>query len=161
MARLKSNRLLDGVAVRERWRYRFGRAGGRLRKVSYEVGGVEDGRRYFVTNDAQLTPREVKAAYPRQQIKETFRLLKKEFGWGGSGARKATAQVAHLSLRRFTGSRRQCRPFPVWVDPYQRQVAGAGLRREQAARVGRLHIAIPSLKLVVQGALHRRHRLKL
>jgi putative transposase len=99
VARLKSNRLLSGVAVRERWRHRFGRAVGRLRKVSHEVLVVKDGRRYFVTNDAQLTSREVKTAYRiRQQIEETFRLLKQEFGWGGSSARKAAAQVAHLHL---------------------------------------------------------------
>jgi putative transposase len=99
VARLKSNRLLDGVAVRERWRHRFGQARGRLRKVAHEVSVVKDGRRYFVTNDAQLTSRAVKAAYRiRQQIEETFRLLKQEFGWGGSSAHKAGAQVAHLHL---------------------------------------------------------------
>jgi hypothetical protein len=99
VARLKSNRLLDGAAVRGRWRHRFGRTLGRLRKVSHEVLVVKDGRRYFVTNDAQLTSGEVKAAYRlRQQIEETFRLLKQEFGWGGSSARKAAAQVAHLHL---------------------------------------------------------------
>jgi hypothetical protein len=87
-ARLKSNRLLSGVAVRERWRHRFGRGCGRLRKVSHEVLVVKDGRRYFVTNDVQLRSREVKAAYRvRQQIEETFRLLKQEFGWGGSSTR--------------------------------------------------------------------------
>jgi hypothetical protein len=98
-ARLKSNRLLSGVAVRERWRHRFGRAVVRLRKVSHEVLVVKDGRRYFVTNDVQLTSREAKAAYRvRQQIEETFRLLKQEFGWGGSSTRKAAPQVAHLHL---------------------------------------------------------------
>jgi hypothetical protein len=99
VARLKSNRLMDAVAVRERWAHRFGQARGRLRKVSHEVLVVKDGRRYFVTNDVQLAAREVKAAYRhRQQIEEAFRLLKQEFGWGGSSARKAAAQVAHLHL---------------------------------------------------------------
>jgi hypothetical protein len=99
VARLKSNRLLDSVAVRERWAHRFGRGCGRLRKVSHEVLVVKDGRRYFVTNDVRLTSRAVKAAYRhRQQIEETFRLLKQEFGWGGSSARKAAAQMAHLHL---------------------------------------------------------------
>jgi hypothetical protein len=99
VARLKSNRLLDSVAVRERWPHRFGRRCGHLRKVSHEVLVVKDGRRYFVTNDVQLVSREVKAAYrTRQQIEETFRLLKQEFGWGGSSAHKAAAQVAHLHL---------------------------------------------------------------
>lgn len=99
IARLKSNRLLDGVAVRERWRHRFGRRRGQLRKVTHEVLLVKDGRRYFVSNDVQLTAREVKTRYRvRQQIEEMFRLLKQEFGWGGSSAHKARAQVAHLHL---------------------------------------------------------------
>jgi len=42
---------------------------------------VNDGYRYWGTNDMALTPREVKAHYARrQQIEETFRLLKQEFG---------------------------------------------------------------------------------
>lgn len=99
VARLKSNRLLDSVAVRERWPHRFGQARGRLRKVSHEVLVVKDGRRYFVTNDVELPAREVKRHYRhRQQIEEVFRLLKQEFGWGGASAQKARAQVAHLHL---------------------------------------------------------------
>ena len=99
VARLKSNRLIDGVAVRGRWRHRFGRGRGRLRKVAHEVLVVKDGRRYLVTNGVPLASREVKAAYrTRQQIEETFRLLKQGFGWGGSSVRKAAAQVAHMHL---------------------------------------------------------------
>lgn len=102
VARLKANRLLDGVAARQRWRHRFGQATGRLRKVSHTVLVVKDGRRYFVTNDVQLQPAQVKAVYrTRQQIEEVFRLLKQEFGWGGSSARKVRAQVAHLHLGLF------------------------------------------------------------
>lgn len=99
VARLRSNRLLDAQAVRERWPQRYGHARGRLRKVSHEVLVVKDGRRYFVTNDVELTAREVKRLYRhRQQIEEVFRLLKQEFGWGGASAQKARAQVAHLQL---------------------------------------------------------------
>jgi hypothetical protein len=99
VARLKSNRLFEGQAVRERWHHRFGRAVGRLRKINHEVCVVKDGRRYFVTNDPQLSSGEVKTHYRvRQQIEETFRLLKQEFGWGQSSAQKARAQVAHLHL---------------------------------------------------------------
>lgn len=99
VARLKSNRLFEGHKVRERWRHRFGRAVGRLRKVSHEVCVVKDGRRYFVSNDAELSSTELKRRYRvRQQIEEVFRLLKQEFGWGGASAQKARAQVAHLHL---------------------------------------------------------------
>jgi len=99
VARLKSNRLFEGRAVRERWPHRFGHAVGHLRKINHEVCVVKDGRRYFVTNDTQLSAGEVKAHYRiRQQIEETFRLLKQEFGWGGASAQKARAQLAHMHL---------------------------------------------------------------
>jgi putative transposase len=99
VARLKSNRLFEGAAVRERWPHRFGRAVGRLRKVNHEVTVVKDGRRYFVSNAVQLSSSELKQHYRvRQQIEEVFRLLKQEFGWGGASAQKARAQVAHLHL---------------------------------------------------------------
>jgi putative transposase len=99
VARLKSNRLFEGEAVRQRWPHRFGRTVGRLRKVNHEVCVVKDGRRYFVTNAVQLSSFELKRHYRRrQQIEEVFRLLKQEFGWGGARARKARAQVAHLHL---------------------------------------------------------------
>ncbi len=99
VARLKSNRLFEGQAVRGRWPHRYGRAVGRLRKVSHEVVVVKDGRRYFVSNDVQLSSSELKRHYRlRQQIEEVFRLLKQEFGWGGASSQKARAQVAHLHL---------------------------------------------------------------
>jgi putative transposase len=99
VARLKANRLFEGQAVRERWPHRFGRAVGRLRKVSHEVVVVKDGRRYFVANDTGLTSAQLKRRYRvRQQIEEVFRLLKQEFGWGGASSQKARAQVAHLHL---------------------------------------------------------------
>jgi hypothetical protein len=99
VARLKSNRLFEGQAVRERWPHRFGRAVGRLRKVNHEVVVVKDGRRYFVSNQTELSSTQLKGHYRvRQQIEEVFRLLKQEFGWGGASAQKARAQVAHLHL---------------------------------------------------------------
>jgi hypothetical protein len=99
VARLKSNRLFEGQAVRQRWPRRYGRAAGRLRKVNHEVVVVKDGRRYFVTNDSELSSSALKRHYRlRQQVEEVFRLLKQEFGWGGASARRAKAQVAHLHL---------------------------------------------------------------
>jgi hypothetical protein len=99
VARLKSNRYFEGVAVRERWPHRYGRAVGRLRKVNHEVCVVKDGRRYFVSNQTELSSTQLKRHYRfRQQIEEVFRLLKQEFGWGGASAQKARAQVAHLHL---------------------------------------------------------------
>jgi putative transposase len=99
VARLKSNRLFEGQAVRGIWPHRYGRAVGRLRKVNHEVVVVKDGRRYFVSNGVELSSSELKRHYRiRQQIEELFRLLKQEFGWGAASAQKARAQVAHLHL---------------------------------------------------------------
>jgi transposase len=67
--------------------------------VDQEVKVIKDGKRYWVTNDLELSPAQIKRQYRnRQQIEETFRLLKQEFGWGGSSVRKAKAQTAHLHL---------------------------------------------------------------
>ena len=102
MARLKSNRLLGGVAVKRKWPHRFGHARGWLRKVKHEVLVVKDGRRYFVTNALTLTSAQVKQHYRvRQLIEEAFRLLKQEFGWGRARHQQLQAQNAHLHLGRY------------------------------------------------------------
>lgn len=99
VARIKSNRLLDSERLSKKWHQRFGQACGRLKQVTAEVRVIKDGKRYWVTNDLSLSPSQIKREYrKRQQIEETFRLLKQEFGWGGSSVRKAKAQTAHLHL---------------------------------------------------------------
>jgi Transposase DDE domain len=99
VARIKSNRLLGGERLSEKWRQRFGQATGPLKRVSQQGRIIKDGKRYWVTNDLELKPAQIKRVYrQRQQIEETFRLLKPEVGWGGSSARKAKAQTAHLHL---------------------------------------------------------------
>ncbi|MFP5260816.1 MAG: transposase [Blastocatellia bacterium] len=60
---------------------------------------MKEGKRYRVRNDVELKPAQIKRQYlNRQQIEETFRLLKQEFGWGGSSSSKAKAQAARLHL---------------------------------------------------------------
>ncbi len=99
VARIKSNRLLSGERISGKWRQRYGQACGHLKQVAQEVRIIKDGKRYWVTNDLALKPAQIKRQYRlRQQIEETFRLLKQEFGWGGSSTRKAKAQTAHLHL---------------------------------------------------------------
>ena len=94
-----SNRKFGEASLRTTWSHRYGHAQGELRGVSHVVLVVKDGRRYWGTNDLALTVREVKAHYShRQQIEETFRLLKQEFGWGSCSCRKQQAQWAHLHL---------------------------------------------------------------
>jgi len=76
-----------------------GQARGHLKQVPEEVRVIKEGKRYWVTNDLALKPAQIKRQYRlRQQIEETFRLLKQEFGWSGSSVRKAKAQTAHLHV---------------------------------------------------------------
>jgi hypothetical protein len=97
--RLKSNRKLDKQSLRTTWPHRYGQTQGQLSGVEHAVLVVKDGRRYWGTNTLTLTPRAVKAHYShRQQIEETFRLLKQEFGWGNCSCQKQQAQWAHLHL---------------------------------------------------------------
>jgi putative transposase len=97
--RLKSNRKFGESSLRTTGPHRYGHAQGELRGVEHPVLVVKDGRRYWGTNDLTLTVREVKAYYShRQQIEETFRLLKQELGWGNCSCRKQQAQWAHLHL---------------------------------------------------------------
>jgi hypothetical protein len=99
VARLKSNRKLDKQAVRTKWPRRYGHAQGRLHGVGHLVLVVNDGHRYWGTNDLTLTPRVLKGHYAhRQQTEEAFRLLKQEFGWGSCSCQKQQAQWAHLHL---------------------------------------------------------------
>jgi putative transposase len=97
--RLKSNRKFGEHSLRTTWSHRYGHGRGELRGVDHPVLVVKDGRRYWGTNALTLAPCEVKAHYSRrQQIEETFRLLKQEFGWGGCSCQKQQAQWAHLHL---------------------------------------------------------------
>ena len=99
VTRLKSNRKLDKQSLRTTWPHRYGQVQGNLHGVAHPVLVVKDGRRYWGTNAATLTPREVKAHYShRQQIEATFRLLEQEFGWGSCSCQKQQAQWAHLHL---------------------------------------------------------------
>jgi hypothetical protein len=96
---VKRNRLLDEVRIDKLFRHRFGRKTGNLRKVEHEVLIVKNGKKYYLTNDISLTSRQVRIDYAvRQQVEETFRLLKQEFGWGKCRARSKQAQTAHLHL---------------------------------------------------------------
>ena len=99
VARLKSNRKLDQQPVRSKWPHRYGHAQGKLHGVGHTVLVVKDGHRYWGTNDRALTPGVVKGHYShRQQIEETFRLLKRELGWSSCSCQKQQAQWAHLHL---------------------------------------------------------------
>ncbi len=99
IGRAKVNRVLDKQKIRDSFHHRFGRRVGFLRKVGHRNLVVKDGRRFWLTNDLSLTSGELKRHYGfRQQVEETFRLLKQEFGWGKSQVGTKKAQTAHLHL---------------------------------------------------------------
>ena len=93
------NRLFDDVKIGKVFRHRFGRAVGRLRKLEHQILLVKDGQKFLISNEISLTSGAVRRYYRfRQQVEETFRLLKQEFGWGKCRARSVKAQTAHLHL---------------------------------------------------------------
>lgn len=95
----KRNRLFEGVKIGSCFRHRFGRATGSLRRLRHQILLVKDGQKFLISNELSLTSRAVKSHYRfRQQVEETFRLLKQEFGWGKCRARSVKAQIAHLHL---------------------------------------------------------------
>lgn len=99
IGRAKVNRVLEKVKIGKAFRHRFGRKVGSLRSVGHQNLVVKDGRRFWLSNDLTLTSGELKRHYRfRQQVEETFRLLKQEFGWGKCQAGTKKAQNAHLHL---------------------------------------------------------------
>lgn len=95
----KRNRLFEGVKIGQYFHHRFGRAVGSLKRFRHQILLVKNDRKFLISNDVSLTSRAVKSHYRfRQQVEETFRLLKQEFGWGKCRARSVKAQTAHLHL---------------------------------------------------------------
>lgn len=99
ICRAKRNRIFGGVKIGKKFRHRFGREVGSLKAVTHQILLVKDGQKFLMTNNIDLTSAEIKRQYQnRQQVEETFRLLKQEFGWGKCRARSVQAQSAHLHL---------------------------------------------------------------
>lgn len=95
----KRNRLFDKVRLDKSFHHRFGRRAGNLRGIGQQILIVKDGKKYFLTNHAELSSAQVKRIYGvGQQIEEVFRLLKQEFGWGRCRAGSVQSQKAHLHL---------------------------------------------------------------
>lgn len=99
ITRVKSNRKFNRQSLYETWPHRYGRKIGKLKNLSHKVVVIKDGRKYWASNSVRLLAKELKSHYRvRQQVEETFRLLKQEFGWGYCHAHTLTAQITHLYL---------------------------------------------------------------
>ena len=98
VARLKKNRKLNGIPVREFHRHPYWMEQGTL------IGGIKalvvrHGAKYFASNDLSLSKQELLAAYKsRWEIETVFRALHDKLGLDECQARKLESQMAHFHL---------------------------------------------------------------
>lgn len=96
IAKLKSNRLLDGIQVQNFFRYRYGNHSGKLSE-NIRVLVVKDNDNYWATSDRTLSSSEVKRHYRyRQIIEEFFKILKSELRLESCSSRESIAQINHI-----------------------------------------------------------------
>lgn len=96
IAKIKSNRLLNGIQVQDFFRYRYGYHDGYLSE-HIRVRVVKDNDNYWATSDRSLSSYEVKRYYRyRQLIEEFFKILKSELRLEGCSSRDSIAQINHI-----------------------------------------------------------------
>lgn len=96
IAKIKSNRLLDGIQVQDFFTYRYGNHIGRLSE-NIRVLVVKDNDNYWATSDFSLHSVDVKTHYRhRQLIEEFFKILKSELRLEGCSSRESIAQINHI-----------------------------------------------------------------
>ena len=98
VTRLRKNRKFNGQALSQQWSHCYGHGVGQL-TGGLTVLVVKDGSHFWASSDVSLTVPEVKAIYRlKQQIEETFKILKDQLRWGKCPASSKAAQLAHLHL---------------------------------------------------------------
>ncbi len=98
VTRIKSNRLLNGVPLKEIHQNPYWTIEGEI-KGGFKVIIVRHGKRYFATSNLNLTKKEIIAAYrDRWAIETVFRALHYKLGLDQCEARKLTSQSAHFHL---------------------------------------------------------------
>lgn len=98
VTRLKRNRKLDSVPVREIYRNPYWIKRGKL-VSGLEVLVVRNGKKYFATNDLSLSKKELLFLYKgRWKIETVFRALHDKLGLDECQARKLSSQTAHFHL---------------------------------------------------------------
>ncbi|MEW6654979.1 MAG: transposase, partial [Bacteroidota bacterium] len=96
IVKLKSNRLLNGIQVKDFFNYRYGNHIGRFSENIKSLV-VKDNDNYWATNDFSLASTIVKQLYRnRQTIEEFFRILKSELQIEGCHSRLKIAQTNHI-----------------------------------------------------------------
>lgn len=98
VTRLKKNRKLDGVSVRDIYRNPYWEKKGKL------IGGlkvlvVRHGKKYFATNNLSLSKKELLSSYKQRWAIETiFKALHSKLGINKCQSRKLVSQEAHFHL---------------------------------------------------------------
>ena len=96
IAKIKSNRLLEGIQVQAFFSYRYGNHIGRLSE-KIRVLVVKDNDNYWATSDQSLESIDVKRHYRyRQLIYQFFKILKSELRLEGCSSRESMAQINHI-----------------------------------------------------------------
>lgn len=99
IAKIKSNRLLNGIQVQAAtggFKYCYGNQTGKLSE-NIRVLVVKDNDNYWSTSDLSLNSITVKQLYrKRQTIEEFFKILKSELRLEGCSSRQKTTQVNHI-----------------------------------------------------------------
>ena len=98
VTRLKSNRKLDNVPVKKIYRHPYWLKTGKL-LGGVKVLAVRNGKKYFATNDLNLSKQELLANYKtRWEIETIFRALHSKLGMDECQARKIYSQNTHFHL---------------------------------------------------------------
>jgi len=96
IAKIKSNRLINGIQIQDFFNYRYGNHIGKLSE-NIKALVVKDNDNYWATSDLSLQSSEVKHCYRnRQVIEEFFKILKSELRLEGCSSRESLAQINHI-----------------------------------------------------------------
>lgn len=98
IAKIKSNRLINGVQIKDLFSYRYGNTIGLLyKKKRIRVKVTKDNDNYWATSDTMLESSIIKKLYRKRQIiEEFFKILKSELRIEGCPSRTKVAQVNHI-----------------------------------------------------------------
>lgn len=102
IAKIKSNRLLNGVQVKDAFSYRYGNKIGRLYKEKIKVKVTKENDQFWATSETKLDSANIRKLYVnRQIIEEFFKILKSELKIEGCPSRTNIAQVNHIYFVMF------------------------------------------------------------
>lgn|SRR5271157_437139 len=101
IAKIKCNRLVNNVQVKELFNYRFGTCLGLLSQ-GIKVLVIKDNDNFWATSDKSLIASEIKTLYRKRQIiEEFFKILKSELRLESCASRSRIAQINHIHFVLF------------------------------------------------------------